>query len=161
MGIVVLFVAVLPAMGVGGKILLFAEMPGPLKDGLTPRIQETAAILWKIYIGLTVLQIVALMLTNEEIGWFDATTTTFATLATGGFSVRNASIGAYKSPVTDWVVIACMIAGSLNFSLYFHAIRAKLYRLWEPELLIYLSIIVLSCGFAAYHLYVTSITLLT
>lgn len=160
-GIVVLFVAVLPAMGVGGKILLFTEMPGPLKDGLTPRIQETAAILWKIYIGLTVLQIAAMMLTNEEIGLFDATTTTFATLATGGFSVRNASIGAYNSPITDWVVIAFMLAGGLNFSLYFHAIRGKIYRLYEPELLIYLAIVVVSCGFAAYYLYGTSITLLT
>ncbi|MDP1836374.1 MAG: TrkH family potassium uptake protein [Chlamydiales bacterium] len=160
-GIVVLFVAVLPALGVGGKILLFAEMPGPLKDSLTPRIKETAAMLWKIYLGLTVLQIAILRLTNDQIGWYDAFTITFSTLSTGGFTTRNANIGAFNNGYTDWVVIAFMLAGSLNFSLYFHAIRGKVYRIYEPEFFIFLCIVLFSAAFAVYELYGTQNVLLT
>jgi trk system potassium uptake protein TrkH len=161
MGIVVLFVAVLPALGVGGKILLYAEMPGPLKDSLTPRIKETAAMLWKIYLALTLLQVGFLRWTNSHLSWYDAFTLTFSTLSTGGFSTYNANIATFNNAATDWIVVAFMIAGSINFSLYFHALRGKIYRIYEPEFIIFASIVVLSSAFASYELYGTTNTLLT
>lgn len=146
-GIVVLFVAILPALGVGGRVLIQTEMPSSMKEeSLTPRIKETAYHLWKIYLGLTLLQTILLMATNFKMSLFDALTISFGTLATGGFTVRNGGIAAYHSTVTDWVVVAFMILGSLNFSLYFHILRGKFYRIYQPELLIYL-IAILATGF--------------
>src|SRR5262249_13177207 len=80
MGIVVLFVAILPALGVGGKILLQTEMPGPIKDSLTPRIKETALHLWKIYVGLSLLEVALLIITNPKMKWLDAWTIMFSTI---------------------------------------------------------------------------------
>jgi trk system potassium uptake protein TrkH len=91
MGIVVLTVAILPILGIGGLQLLRAEAPGPTVDKLSPRIAETAKILWFIYIGFTAAQVLLLMLGGMD--WFDAFTHPFATLATGGFSTKNASVG--------------------------------------------------------------------
>ena len=85
-GIIVLFVAILPALGVGGKMLFHTEVTGPIKDSLTPRIKETAIQLWKIYCILTISQILMLMFTNPQIHLFDAIATTFSTISTGGFS---------------------------------------------------------------------------
>ena len=152
MGIIVLFVAILPALGIGGKMLLHAEMPGPIKDSLTPRIKETAAHFWKIYVGLTILQIAILQFTNPAIDWFDASTISFSTLSTGGFSTRNMSIGSFANVHTDWVVIAFMVLGSLNFTLYFHAFRGKIYRIYEPEFLVYILILFCTCSFATLYL---------
>jgi len=152
MGIIVLFVAVLPALGVGGRQLFHAEMPGPIKDSLTPRIKETASNLWKIYLGITLLQVVLLMLTDEEISLFDAVTITFSTVSTGGFSVKNASIGAYKSASTEWVIIIFMFLSSVNFSLYFFMMRGKLYRLYDTELILYIFMLAASCLLCTYFL---------
>ncbi len=152
MGIVVLFVAILPALGVGGRILIQAEMPGPIKDTFTPRIKETAMQLWKIYMGLTLIQFALLRWTNPSIDWFEAITITFSTLSTGGFSTKNSSIGSFQSASTDWVIIIFMLLGSLNFSLYFHALRGKIYRVYEPEFLIYAIILICTCSFATYQL---------
>lgn len=138
MGIVVLFIAVFPALSMGGRFLFEAEMPGPSKESLTPRIKETATLLWKIYLGLTGAQVILLMLTNGNISFFDALTLSFATISTGGFSTHNDSIAAYNSIHTEWVVILFMILGSLNFSLYFHCMKRKIYRIYEPEFFIYL-----------------------
>ncbi|SCA64074.1 Trk system potassium uptake protein TrkH [Chlamydiales bacterium SCGC AG-110-P3] len=152
MGIVVLFVAVLPALGVGGKALYQAEVPGPVKDTLTPRIKETASLLWKIYLGFTILEISLLTFTNKEMPLFDAVCTTFSTVSTGGFSVRNQSIASYANHATQWVVIGCMLLGSINFSLYFQVLKGKLYRFWEPEFIVYMSIIAVSCGLCIWNL---------
>ncbi len=100
---------------------------------MTPRIKETASLLWKIYLGLTVMQVILLMLFNPSIPFFDALCVTLSTISTGGFSVRNDGLLAYQSASTDWVVILFMIAGSINFSLYFHCLRRKIYRIYEPE----------------------------
>ena len=86
MGIVVLFIAVLPALSMGGKFLFETEVPGPNKETLTPRIRETASLLWKIYLGLTILQIILLMTTNHNIPFFDALNLSFTTISTGGFT---------------------------------------------------------------------------
>lgn len=137
MGIVVLFLAVLPALTAGGKYLYQMEVPGPTKDTLAPRIKETASILWKIYLAFTIIQIYLLIWTNKEMPLFDAFCITFSTLSTGGFSVHNASIGAYHNAWTEWVVIIFMIIGSTNFAIFFHLIRRKLYSLYEPDYLFF------------------------
>jgi len=152
LGIIVLFVAVLPALGVGGKILFHAEMPGPLKETMTPRLKETALILWKIYVGLSLVEIALLYFTHTGIGLYDACALTFSTISTGGFTVRNGSIAAYNSPITEWIIIVFMLVGSINFSLYFYCLRGKIYRLWETELIVYFLTLFVGGLFAAWWL---------
>ena len=94
LGIVVLFVAVLPTLGLGGKRLFQVEAPGPTSEGLQPQIRQTVRILWLIYLGLTVLEILALWIV-ARMHIFDSICHTFSTVATGGFSTKNASIGYY------------------------------------------------------------------
>jgi trk system potassium uptake protein TrkH len=151
-GIVVLFIAILPALGAGGKLLFHTEVPGPIKDTFTPRIKETAIQIWKIYIGFTILQPILLLATNANMDWLDAITITFSTLSTGGFSIRNASIGSYNNANTDWVIIVFMIIGSMNFSLFFYCLQGKFYRLYERELIIYICVIAVFCFIVAYSL---------
>lgn len=160
-GIVVLFVAILPALGVGGKVLIQSEVTGPIKDSLTPRIKETAINLWKIYLGLTLAQTSLLYFTNDKMPFFDALTISFSTLSTGGFSVKNNNIGAYQSGYTDWIVILFMIAGSINFSLYFFCLKGKFFRLWDPELFLFLCIGAAVSLFAAFKIYGTTQVLLS
>ncbi len=117
MGIVVLFIAVLPYLGAGGKQLYRSESPGPDPRGLKPRIKDTASVLYKIYLGFTVVETVALMLCGMSL--FDALCHTFGTLATGGFSTRAASIGAYDSVAVDMIVLFFMVCAGSNFALYF------------------------------------------
>jgi trk system potassium uptake protein TrkH len=123
MGIVVLFVAILPELGPGARFLYKLEVPGPSAEALQPRIRDTALILWKIYLGLTVAQTVALMLAGLDL--YDALTHTFSTLSTGGFSPRNASIAAFDSPAVHLIVIFFMFLAGANFSLYFRALTLK------------------------------------
>ncbi|MBN1914941.1 MAG: TrkH family potassium uptake protein [Parachlamydiales bacterium] len=149
MGIVVLFIAILPALAVGGKFLYEMEVPGPTKETLTPRIKETASILWKLYLAATIIEIYLLIWTNEKMPLFDAFCITFSTLSTGGFGVRNESIGSYANIHTEWIVILFMILGSVNFSLYFHLVRRRLYRIYEPDFLFFLLIIVLGSLFVS------------
>lgn len=145
-GIVLLFIAILPALGLGGKMLLQAEMAGsPVKSALTPRIKENASLLWKIYIGLTILQVVMLMATNFQMPLFDALTLSFATLSTGGFTIHNESVGYYQNVYTDWISVLFMILGSINFSLYFYSLRGKFYKLYQPEFILFLSLLLASC----------------
>ena len=124
MGIVVLTVAVLPFLGVGGVHLVRAESPGPNLDKIAPKITQTAKILWLIYIGLTVLETALLMFGGMSL--FDALTHTFGTLATGGFSPRNASVGAYGSGYIDWVITVFMVMAGLNFGLYHKLLHGNL-----------------------------------
>lgn len=145
MGIIVLFVAILPALGVGGKMLFQAEVPGPVKDSLTPRIKETALHLWKIYLGLSIIEVVLLHVTNSDIGWMDSITITFSNISTGGFTVKNASIGHWGNRTTEWIVILFMFLGSINFSIYFHSLRGRFYRVYEPEFFLYLFLLLGSC----------------
>lgn len=160
-GIVVLFIAILPALAAGGKVLFQTEVPGPNKEALTPRLKETAVKLWYIYIGLTLMQIAVMIWTNPKMELFDAITTTFATVSTGGLSVRNASIGYYENAATDWVVIVFMILGSVNFSLYYAALRGKFYRFYQPEFFLYISLIAISIFLVVWYLIGTPMALLT
>jgi len=155
MGIVLLFIAVLPALAMGGRFLFETEMAGVSKEGITPRIKETASLLWKIYLGLTLLQIALLLLTNDKMPLFDAVTLSFSTVSTGGFTVRSDGFFSYESPATEWIVSSFMILGSLNFTLYFHALKGKFYRLYEPEFFLYLATLAGGCLLLASNLWGT------
>ena len=122
MGIIVLAVAVLPMLGVGGMQLYRAETPGPVKDTkLTPRITETAKALWYVYLAFTVACAVCYMIAG--MGWFDAICHAFSTVAIGGFSTHDASIGYFDSAAIDIVAIVFMFIAGINFSLHFFAWR--------------------------------------
>lgn len=133
MGVLVLCVAILPFLGVGGMQLYRAEMPGPSKDRLTPRITTTAKLLWGVYALLTLAEILLLKYAGG-MNWFDSFCHTFATMATGGFSTRTASVGAYNSGMIDGIIIFFMFAAGVNFSLHYYALAGKPNRYWkDPE----------------------------
>ena len=125
MGIVVLAVAVMPMLGVGGMQLYRAETPGPIKDNkLTPRIMETAKALWYIYLGLTVACAIAYWIAGMSA--FDAIGHSFSTIAIGGFSTHDASIGFYKDyPGVEYVAIVFMLLAGINFALHFISWRNR------------------------------------
>ena len=146
MGIIVLAVAILPLLGVGGMQLLRAEVPGPIKDTkLTARIGDTAAILWTVYLGITIACILALKLAG--MGWFDAVCHAFAALSLGGFSTRDASVGAFDSVAIEVVLSVFMVIAALNFATHFTAWRERSLRpYWrDAEARGVLAVIVLSC----------------
>ncbi|MFT4623846.1 MAG: trk system potassium uptake protein TrkH [Myxococcota bacterium] len=123
MGIVVLFVAIFPSLGVSGKHLFRSEVPGVTADGLRPRITETSIALWRLYLGFTVLQAVLLWLVGMTP--FEATCHAMTTMSTGGFSTRNASIGGFDSPPIEYITSVFMLVAGVNFGLYFAALRSR------------------------------------
>ena len=141
MGIVVLFVAVFPRVGAGGKHLFRAEVPGPTAAGLSPRIGETAVWLYGMYVGLTVLEMVVLM--GLGMSPFEAVCHSFTTVSTGGFSTRDASIAAFDSPAIDVAIALFMIAAGVNFGLYYGVVRARRLKLFfqSSELRAYLLLV--------------------
>jgi trk system potassium uptake protein TrkH len=140
MGIIVLSLAILPFLGVGGMQLFKAEVPGPTADKLTPRITQTAKILWGVYVVFTLVQTILLMLGGMN--FFEALCHAFGTLATGGYSTRNSSIGAYHSPYIEYVIILFMLIAGSNFSLHYRFLRGEFKVYFKnPEFLFYLSII--------------------
>ncbi|MCF0261939.1 MAG: TrkH family potassium uptake protein [Sphaerochaetaceae bacterium] len=143
MGIVVLFMALLPALGAGANLgassfqLLGAESVGPVKGKLTPKTKTTALVLWGIYIGFSLLETVLLLFGGLNL--YDAITVTFSSIATAGFCVKNASIGAFNSAYVDTVVMIFMLIAGINFSLYYKAFTGKLKSvLKDSELRCYL-----------------------
>ncbi len=141
MGIIVLAIAILPFLGIGGMELYKAEIPSPVVDKLTPRIAETAKALWKIYIFLTVFQILLLLIGKMSL--YDAICHAFATLPTGGFSPKNASVGHYQSAYIDIVILIFMFLAGINFSLHYKLVHGKIKRFFlDPEFRVYLCIIV-------------------
>lgn len=151
-GIIVLFVAVLPALGMGRKVLYQSEVTNQNQEGMIPTIKETAINLWKIYLFLTFAQIIILILSNMSLSLFDAISITFSTLSTGGFSVKNQSIGGYHNNATEWVVIIFMILGSVSFSLYYFIFKGKFYKLVQPEFLVFMASIIAFSGLAFFSL---------
>jgi len=131
LGIVVLGLAILPFLGVGGMQLYKAEVPGPVVDKLKPRLKDTAMILWKVYVIFTVAETILLLLGGMNL--LDALCHTFGTLATGGFSTKNASIGYYKSVYIDVVVTVFMLLGGINFALHFQLFRGKPLAMWRDS----------------------------
>lgn len=154
MGIVVLAVAILPLLGVGGMQLYRAETPGPMKDSkLTPRITETAKALWYIYLSLTVGCAVAFNLAGMT--WFDAIGHSFSTVAIGGFSTHDASMGYFNSATIEMITVVFMLLAGMNFSLHFLAWRHRsIKHYWaDSELRTYLSILVIISIVASAYLY--------
>jgi trk system potassium uptake protein TrkH len=129
MGIVVLFVAIFPQMGLGGKHLFKTEVAGPITEGLKPRIKQTALRLWWIYMFFTATCTGLLYLSGLSI--FDAVCHSFSTLSTGGFSTKGDSLGAFDNPLAEWVVIFFMLAGGINFGLYYGLFRGNVSKLFS------------------------------
>ena len=143
MGIIGLSVAILPFLGVGGGQLFQAEVPGPTKERLTPKIQETAKSLWGVYFLLTILQIVLLMLGG--VGFFDAITHSFTTLATGGFSNYDQSVAFFQSSYVHWIFILFMFLAGINFTLHYHLlIKGRIRYFGNEEFRYYLLIFLLT-----------------
>ncbi|MEK7779755.1 MAG: potassium transporter TrkG [Pseudomonadota bacterium] len=158
MGLIVLAVAILPLLGVGGRQLLNAEIPGPMKENkLTPRIAETAKGLWAIYTSLTLGCMIAYRWAGMD--WFDAVMHAFTTMGLGGFSSHDASFAYWDSPLIETVAIVFMLLAGINFAAHFLVWRAKSlvpYR-YDSEAFSYLSIVLLSCLGAALYLWSSNI----
>jgi trk system potassium uptake protein TrkH len=140
MGIILLFVAILPRLGVAGRQLYRAEVPGPDKDSLTPRIKQTARLLWVVYIVLTILEVAALYL--AKMPFFDSLCNTFASMATGGFSPQALSIAAYKSWEIDAIIAIFMFLAGANFALYYRMMNTDRKAFFkDPEFRFYALIV--------------------
>ena len=145
MGIIVLAVAILPMLGVGGMQLYRAETPGPVKDSkLTPRIKETALALWSIYLGLTTACALAFWAAGMSL--FDAICHSFSTVAIGGFSTHDASIGYFDSALIESIAIGFMILAGINFGLHFFAFKERSAGVYlkDDEVKFYLSILLVA-----------------
>lgn len=140
MGIIVFYIAILPLLGVGGVQLFRAEVPGPVADKIRPRVKETARFLWMTYLGFTFAEIV--LLSMSGLSWFDSICHAFTTMPTGGFSTRNASIGAFQNPVTHYIIILFMLIAGVNFTLHFRAITGNVKTYFrDKEFLFYIGLI--------------------
>jgi len=143
MGIILLFVAILPRLGVAGRQLYRAEVPGPDKDALTPRIKQTARLLWGIYILLTAAEVALLCLAGMPL--YDSLCNTFASMATGGFSPRAFSIAAYNSWVIDLIITVFMFLAGANFALHYRMIKSDRKALIrDPEFRFYTMIVLVA-----------------
>ncbi len=143
MGIIVLTVAIFPLLGIGGLQLIKAEAPGPRVDKLTPKVTETAKILWLTYVLLSVAEVVLLLFGGMDL--FDSLTHTFGTMATGGFSPRNASVGAYNSAYIDVVITLFMVLAGVNFVLYHRMLTRRVHSIVQDgELRAYIGIFVVA-----------------
>jgi trk system potassium uptake protein TrkH len=146
MGIIVLAVAILPLLGIGGRQLLKAELPGPVKDSkLTPRIADTAKLLWAVYAVITLACVLALKLAGMN--WFDAVNHAFSTMSLGGFSTHDASVGYFNSPLIEAVLIVFMLLAALNFVTHFLAYRQRSLAAYrhDPEVAGVLGLVLVSC----------------
>jgi trk system potassium uptake protein TrkH len=123
-GIIVLSIAILPFLGIGGMELYKAETPSPVVDKLTPRIADTARSLWKIYILLTLVLIWLLLMGGMSL--FDSVCHSFAALPTGGFSTKNASVGYYQSAFIDYIILIFIFLAGINFSLHFKLVSGRI-----------------------------------
>jgi len=131
MGIIVLSIAILPFLGVGGMQLYKAEVPSPVPDKLKPRIRDTAKILWKVYALFSFAELVLLMLGGMT--FFDALCHAFTTMPTGGFSTQNASIAHFDSVYLDFVIIFFMVLAGINFSLHYQLFRGRPLAFWKDR----------------------------
>ena len=141
MGIIVLAVAVLPMLGVGGMQLYRAETPGPVKDSkMTPRIADTAKHLWYIYVSLTIACTLAYW--GAGMDWFDAICHAFSTIAIGGFSTYDASMGQFDSPLINFICVVFLLIAAINFSLHYAAVSSRSIRVYlrDPEFKVFLLI---------------------
>lgn len=143
MGIIVLSLAILPFLGVGGMQLYKAEVPGPVPDKLKPRIKDTAMTLWKVYVMFSVLETILLMFGGMDL--FDALCHTFGTMATGGFSTMNSSVAAFDSAYIDYVITAFMLIAGINFTLHYMLLKGRFDSIIkDPEFRVFAGMVVLA-----------------
>jgi len=143
MGIILFSIAILPLLGVGGMELYKAEVPGPTPDKIRPRITETARILWKVYLLISLMEVVLLLAGGMNL--FDSLCHTFTTLATGGFSTRNISIEYYNSPYFETVFIVFMLLAGVNFSLHYRLLLGNIKSFWRnSELHFFLAVFLIA-----------------
>lgn len=152
MGIIVFSIAILPFLGVGGMQLYKAEIPSPVMDKLKPRISDTAKALWKVYLLITVLQILLLAVGGMPV--FEAACHAFATMPTGGFSPKNASIAYYNDPYFDGIILIFMLLAGINFSLHYKLLKGD-YRVFhrDPECRVFLIIVAVFTVVVAMNIY--------
>jgi|TARA_B110000208_G_C11793732_1_gene438674 trk system potassium uptake protein TrkH len=131
MGIIVLTIAILPLLGIGGMELFVNEAPGPTKDKIHPRIKETAKRLWVIYLFLTICEMIILMFCGMN--FFDAINHALTTTSTGGFSTKQASIAHFDSPLIEAVIVVFMFLAGTNFTLIYFGFKGKLKKLWRND----------------------------
>ncbi len=152
MGIILLSMAILPFLGVGGMQLYKAEVPGPTADKLRPRISHTARILWEVYVLISAVEVLVLLLGGMNL--FDSICHTFTTMATGGFSPKNQSIEFYQSPFIEYAITFFMFVAGANFSLHYLALKGTLKALWQdPEFRFYGGVILVSTGLITFNLW--------
>jgi trk system potassium uptake protein TrkH len=147
-GIVVLFLTLVPLAGVGNKVLFQSEVTGPSKEGVTPRIKETARILWKIYLGISLLQLATTAWLLPEIGWFDSLSLMLSTVSTGGFCTHSSGIAYFQNKRLEWLLMLFMVLGSVNFYLIFHLIKRRFHKLFDIEFLLFFFVVLAGslCG---------------
>jgi trk system potassium uptake protein TrkH len=149
MGVIALFVAILPRLAIGGRELFFAEMSGHDDEKVAPQIRRTAALLWRLYAALTLLQIAALVIVGMPL--YDAICNSFATVAAAGFSPHPQSIGGYQNPAAEWVIIVFMFLAGANFALQFRALAKRDFSILakDEELRAYAGVILLASAVIA------------
>lgn len=140
MGIIVLVVAMLPALGVGGMQLFKSEVPGPEPDKLKPRIKETAKLLYLVYIVISLLQVICLYLTGMSL--YDAITHMFGTMCTGGFSPKNLSVGHYNNPTYEIIILIFMFIAGMNFTLHYKALHGNVKSIIKDKEFIFYSLVI-------------------
>jgi len=143
MGVIALFIAILPALAIAGRQLFFAEAPGPDEDRLTPRIRHTAIRLWGLYVALSAVEVVALWWVGMPL--FDAICNTLTTMSAGGFSPNPESIAGYANPAAEWVIVGFMFIAGANYSLWYRFFRGRPLSLWrDEEFRVYLAVVLLA-----------------
>jgi trk system potassium uptake protein len=151
MGIIALFVAVLPRLSIGGRQLFFAEAPGPTQEKVAPQIRKTAAALWSVYAGLTLAQVLALHLAGMSL--YDSICHAFTTLSAGGFSPNPLSIAGYDNSTVEWIIIGFMFLAGANFALHYRTLRGeRTVLLKDEEFRAYTAIVVISALLIAFLL---------
>jgi trk system potassium uptake protein TrkH len=130
-GVIALFIAVLPRLAIGGRELFFAEAAGPTEEKLTPQLRHTAIAIWRVYGALTAAQVLALMAVGMPL--YEAVCHAFTTMSAGGFSPHPQSIAGYQNAAVDWVIIVFMFVAGANFSLQYRAVRGTRNALIQDE----------------------------
>ncbi|OWZ84989.1 TrkH family potassium uptake protein [Natranaerobius trueperi] len=152
MGIVVLFVALFPRLGVKGMQLLKAEVPGPVTEKIVPRVAKTAKVLWIIYVVISIIQVFSLMLV--EVDFYTALNHAFTTMPTGGFSTFNDSISGFNSIYVEMIILVFMVIAGANFALYYSLVKGNIKTVTKnEELRFYLGGIIVFTLLIATHLY--------
>jgi trk system potassium uptake protein TrkH len=152
LGVIALFVAILPRLAIGGRQLFFAEAPGPTDEKLTPQIRKTAAALWMVYVALTAAETLSLRLAG--LPWYDAICHAFTTLAAGGFSPHPLSIMGYENHAAEWIITFFMFLAGANFALQYRALRGQpLTLVRDDEFRAYSGLVIVATGLGTVFLW--------